>query len=90
MKKPKALLIAEKPSVANCIKDAYEKIKESFWLDIDITSASGHIIGLFEPDEYCSEWASPWTLDVLPIIPSSWKTKIIDHDCFDNIYKMYM
>ena len=88
--KQRALLVTEKPSVMIEIKKAYEKIKYKLPYDIDFTCAAGHLVGLCEPDEYCSEWGQPWTKDVLPMIPSNWKTKIINPKVYNNIRDMWL
>ena len=73
---PKALLVAEKPSVMNDIQRAYSKIKNTFPYDIDFGCCAGHLLGLCDASEYKSEWGKPWKKEVLPIIPESWKTKV--------------
>lgn len=86
----KALLITEKPSVARDVINAYNKIKNTFPYDIDVTNARGHLLELCEPDEYKAEWKT-WDMSHLPIIPDSFKTKIKDNarDVFKNIKDMY-
>ena len=85
----KALLIAEKPSVANEIRKAYEKNRDKIPYDIDFTSCAGHLLELYEPEDYNSDWGRPWTKEVLPIIPNEWKTKVINPKYYNNIKEMY-
>ena len=72
----KGLLIAEKPLVEKAIKGTYEKIKDSLSYELDFTAAAGHLVELSQPDEYTKDWGTPWTADVLPMIPSTWKRKV--------------
>ena len=67
----KALLIAEKPSVAKNIKAVYEKM--GYKDEIIFTSAVGHLLTLAYPEEYgIKEWER-WNLKSLPIIPENFK-----------------
>lgn len=76
--KMKALLIAEKNSAAKAINNVYQKIKNELAYEITITAAAGHIITLYEPDEYKDkDWGTPWKKEVLPMIPQKWETKVI-------------
>lgn len=83
--KPKALLIAEKPSACQEFKNAYMKIKDSFPYDVDFVACAGHLIGLCEPDEYTQEWGKPWKKEVLPMIPSEWKYKVINPHVYSSV-----
>lgn len=74
----RALLIAEKKSAMEEIRAAYNKIKNKFPYDIDFVHAQGHLITLCEPNEYKEEWGTPWNAAVLPMIPSSFKKKVIE------------
>ena len=74
------LIVAEKPSVgrniasvigANQTKDGY--IEGNNYI---VTWAVGHLIGLYEPNDYSEEWAK-WSLEQLPIVPDKWKTKVL-------------
>lgn len=91
MVKSRGLLIAEKTSVAKAIQFAYDKIKDSYPYDLTITSARGHLLELLEPDEYRTDWGNPWNLNVLPMIPNVWKTKVIkaSADVLQNIKNLY-
>lgn len=84
----RALLIAEKPSVARAIQSAINKVKDKLPYKIDVTNARGHLISLCEPQEYKAEWGI-WSKETLPIIPETWKTKITVPDVFNNIKTMY-
>ena len=46
------LLIAEKPSAMNTIKDVYFKIKDKLSFKLDFACCLGHLIGLAEPGSY--------------------------------------
>lgn len=85
----KALLITEKPSVTKVIKAVYLKHKKDIPYDIEFTSASGHLLALCDPDEYNMAWGSPWKSDVLPMIPETWKKKVINTKYFNEIKKMW-
>ena len=85
----KALLIAEKPSAAKAIEEAYRKMPSGYEYDIDFTSAAGHLVALFDPDEYRDDWGQPWRKEVLPIVPQSWKTKIVNPKYYNNIKEMW-
>lgn len=73
----RALLIAEKPSVAKTVQAAFQSIKGSYPYTVDFTSAAGHLVELSMPDQYTEEWGLPWNVDVLPIIPDNWKKEVI-------------
>lgn len=89
MGKPKALLIAEKPSVAQSIENAYQKIKDDFPYDVTFLSCAGHLIGLCLPDEYEDmDWVE-WKAETLPLIPDNWKTKIINNKYLEPIRDAY-
>lgn len=85
----RALLIAEKPSVTTKIQNVYNKMRNEIPYIIDFSSAAGHLVGLCDPDEYREDWGSPWTADVLPIIPETWKKKITNQKFFQQIKKMW-
>ena len=74
------LVVAEKPSVgrniaaivgANKTEDGY--IEGNNYI---VTWAVGHLIGLYEPNDYSEEWAK-WSVEQLPIVPERWKTKVL-------------
>lgn len=76
----KKLVIAEKPSVAQDIADAIgvSHKKDGFFEDDHyvISSAVGHLVELFMPEDFNPDWKR-WTLDNLPIIPTEFHTKPI-------------
>ena len=83
----KAILIAEKPSLARSIEDAYKKM--NFPDEIHFLALRGHILTLLSPEEYDSSWGRPWRKDVLPMIPEKFKYKVVvqkDNDCRE-LYK---
>lgn len=89
MIKKKALLVAEKPSAMKAIKEAYEKMPPEYEYDIDFTSAAGHLVAFFEPDEYKPEWGKPWRKEVLPMVPETWVTKVINSKYYNQIKDMW-
>lgn len=38
-----------------------------------IVEASGHLVGLVEPQKYDDKWAGSWRLDTLPMVPKEFK-----------------
>lgn len=66
------LLIAEKPSLAKAIREAYDSLKNPPF-KADIFALHGHFMELQEPDQYKPEWGKPWKKEVLPMIPESFK-----------------
>jgi DNA topoisomerase-3 len=70
----KALLIAEKPSLAQAIKEGYANYPNKKY-DITYLACAGHLMETLKPDEYCAEWKK-WELDVLPMIPKRFQSKV--------------
>jgi len=76
----KALLIAEKPSLAREIAKVYHTM--STYPDIiEITNFAGHVVGLQNPRDYGvykgKDWADKkWSWDMLPIIPDDFLYKV--------------
>lgn len=72
--------IAEKPSVASEIaKVLGAKCKKDGYFEgngYQVTWTFGHLCCLKNPDEYNSAWKS-WNIDVLPMIPPAFETKLI-------------
>ncbi len=72
------LYIAEKPSLARAIADAIgnpEK-KESFIACSGgdrVTWCFGHMMEQASPEAYGKQFAPPWSLDPLPVLPESWR-----------------
>mgnify|MGYP002708366850 CR=1 FL=1 len=52
---PKYLFIAEKPSLARSIQDAYNTLKSPTY-SADIVPLRGHFMELQEPEDYTSDW----------------------------------
>lgn len=63
----KKLLIAEKPSLKNAIKDAYSAHKGEFDFEIDFLAQAGHLVGLKLPSEIDEEKYGKWKMDNFPI-----------------------
>ncbi|MDR0445205.1 MAG: DNA topoisomerase III, partial [Puniceicoccales bacterium] len=77
----KKLVIAEKPSVARDLVKVLGNFqqKEDFFENDDyvVTSAIGHLVELFMPEDIDTKYKR-WTLDSLPIIPNTFGLKAID------------
>ena len=75
----RALLIAEKTSEMNIIKNVYLKHKSEFPFEIDFLSQAGHLFTLKLPNEIDEEY-NKWCWEHLPFHPENkggWKYKII-------------
>lgn len=76
----KALVLAEKPSVAREIARVLKcNIKNKGFLEgpkYVVTWALGHLVTLAEPDDYDKKYKE-WRLEDLPMLPSSMKLKVI-------------
>ena len=75
------LIIAEKPSVAKAIA-AVLGVKESKKGYIEggeyiVTWCVGHLIGLYEPQDYDDKYEH-WLIEDLPILPQSWRMKVAE------------
>jgi DNA topoisomerase-3 len=70
----KALLIAEKPSLASAIEEGYKHYPNKQF-DITYCAADGHLMELYMPNEYCEEWKK-WDINILPLIPKQFKNKV--------------
>lgn len=76
--KKKALLIAEKASLMNDIKNAYEHCKNELDYDITFVTQRGHLLELVDPIEINPAYKS-WDVNLLPINPEKeggWKYKV--------------
>lgn len=81
MGKPKALLIAEKPSYRRTIEACYNNHINDMDYDIDFMAQRGHALELLTPDQI-DEAYKTWDEKMLPIIPSElggYKYKVM-HD----------
>jgi DNA topoisomerase III len=80
LKKTKTLILTEKPSVARDFAKALGvKIKKDGYLENEnyiITWAVGHLVELFEPQDYDIKWKK-WRLENLPILPDFFHYKPI-------------
>ena len=78
---PKALIIAEKPSVAGDIARALGGFKKhSDYFENDdyvVSSAVGHLLELVEPEKFQVK-RGKWTFKQLPVIPNHFDLKPID------------
>jgi DNA topoisomerase III len=79
-KKSKTLILTEKPSVARDFAKALGvKNKKEGYLENEyyiITWAVGHLVELFEPQDYDTKWKK-WRLENLPILPDFFQYKPI-------------
>lgn len=75
----KALIIAEKPSVAADIAKALGGFtKDDGYFESDdaiVAAARGHLVKQTVPD---ADAKNMWKIDALPIIPDSFKLEVID------------
>ena len=75
----KKVIIAEKPSVAKNIADAYNiKIRKDGYFEGDdylVTWAFGHLFQLFDAKDY-NENMKGWRMDKFPFIPEEFKYKV--------------
>ena len=75
--------IAEKPSVAKEIAEVLgAKVRRNGYFegnDYCVTWTFGHLCSLQEPHEYTEKWRQ-WNLSMLPMIPSSFRIKLIDDE----------
>lgn len=75
------LYIAEKPSLARAIAEGIGRgEKKKGYISLDggeqiVTWCFGHILAQYDPDEYDEKYKK-WTLEDLPIVPSTWKLKV--------------
>ena len=76
---PKALIIAEKPSVAQDIAKALGRFKkESEYFENDdyvIAAAAGHLVELCMPEDIDAKQYRFWQLGKLPIMPDPFEVK---------------
>ena len=77
------MCIAEKPSVAREIANILgATTRKNGYLEGNgycVTWTFGHLCGLQEPNEYTEKWKY-WNLNVLPMIPSKFRIKLIDDE----------
>lgn len=80
----KTVILAEKPSQASAYaeaftkserKDGYYVVSNNEFKNAIITYGFGHLVSLYNPDEYDKELKS-WRLDTLPILPDPFKFKV--------------
>ena len=73
------VFVAEKPSLAAAIADGLgSKINKNGYYQCGndaVTWCFGHLLELFEPQEY-DDALSTWSKNTLPIIPSQWKKRL--------------
>lgn len=86
------LIIAEKPSMGKLIAEALGGIVKKDHMsielknDIVITWVAGHLLELYNPDDY-NPLYRVWSLESLPIIPNKWKNRVKESakDLYENI-----
>ncbi len=81
----KTVILAEKSSQAAAYAGSFQKkttVAGNYMIqdplfdgETVIVHASGHLLGLLQPDEYDPKWKK-WNLDNLPIFPEQYKYKI--------------
>lgn len=76
------LVIAEKPSLAmNVVKSIGNMSKFNGYFenkDYIITFAFGHLLQLYDVDNYFDREKTKWSLEELPFVPKNFKFKIRD------------
>lgn len=76
----KTLIIAEKPSLAmNIVKSVGSMNRNDGYFENNnyiVTFAFGHLLQLFDVDDYFNRGKSVWKLEELPFVPSNFKFKI--------------
>ena len=76
------LCTAEKPSVARDIANVVgaNKLEDGYYIGNGyiVTWCIGHLITLSEPSAYGEEYVDRRNIDVLPVIPTIWKTNVIE------------
>lgn len=73
------LVLAEKPSVARDIARVLgARARREGYLeggDYRVTWALGHLVHFAEPNDYGPDWAGPWSLAQLPMVPQRWRLR---------------
>lgn len=83
----KALLIAEKPSLMNTIKEFYNKHKNDFDIDITFMAQAGHLVGLKAPKEIDPVYEK-WSMSQIPIkVPYVYKVNPGKNNLLSDIRK---
>ncbi len=80
----KTVILAEKPSQASAYaeafehserKDGYFNVSDKDFPNATITYGFGHLVSLFEPEDYKEEWKK-WQIESLPILPDKYEFKV--------------
>lgn len=100
---PKILVIAEKPSMGRDIAQAISAMLRApvsndrlFQVvgNYTVVGAQGHLFSLADAEEYGSEFAFPWRVDPLPVLPEQFKLepnfqrkngKVVENDLTKSI-----
>ena len=86
------LIIAEKPSLAlNIVKSIGEMNREDgFYSNEDyiVTFAFGHLLKLYDIDDYFDREKTYWNLEELPFVPENFKFKLTDDAGVKKQYKI--
>lgn len=72
---PKYFFIAEKDTLREAIKTAYNTLKSPPYSAV-FDNVFGYYIELQEPDEYRADWGKPYRPEVLPLFPQPFKFKV--------------
>lgn len=88
----KALIIAEKPSLAQKIIGAIGNMKRvNDYYENDefiVTSVFGHLLTLYDIEDYTGEEKKKWSLDNLPFFPQNFEYKIKNDTGIKERYKL--
>ena len=88
----KALIIAEKPSLAQKIIKAIGRMekKEDYFENENyiVTSVFGHLLTLYDIEDYTGEEKKGWNIEDIPYFPKEFKYKIKDDAGIKKRYKL--
>lgn len=82
----KKLIITEKPSLSNLVKSALYKENWSSYQGYSesdnyiVTNVFGHLLTLYDIDDYMNREKTAWSLDELPFVPEKYLYKVKNDD----------
>ena len=79
----KALIIAEKKSLADVYRQAIKQAGGNLPYEYDVLQFQGNVVELLEPEEINPAWKK-WQLDTLPMLPEKFKYTPIKAKASDN------
>lgn len=88
----KSIIIAEKPSLAmNVVKAIGAMNKHDGYFENNqyvVTFAFGHLLQLFDVDDYLNREKTKWSLEELPFVPNEFKFKVRDDSGVKKQFKI--